>query len=107
MDLSLKTYKIQYQPAAEKDLNNVLEYFSEILDETAYANRICNFIRMQILTLKKMPARFAIIDIEPYKHLEIRLMTVRNYNVFYTIHEDSEVHIVRIFHEKRDWMKLL
>ena len=103
----MKTYKIEYDMPAKNDLRNISKYISETLKAAEHAKRTYESIRTQILTLKKSPERYRIIDIEPYAYRSIRKMPVGNYIVFYIIKEDKEVHILRILHSRRDWVTLL
>ena len=103
----MKIYEVVIDDPAEDDLRNISNYIAQTLNQPIYAKRIYKSIRTQISTLKKCPERCQIIDIEPYRSRKVRLMTVENYNIFYLLHTDKKVHVTRIMHGKRDWMKLL
>jgi addiction module RelE/StbE family toxin len=98
-------YVIKYLPVAEKDLLGITAYISEILK----APKALNFI-------DEIEKKISGLRINPYSHrlyrpskpidTEYRLLTVKNYLVFYVI-IDNIVEIHRVLYNKRDLSKII
>lgn len=101
-------YKVVIEQRAQSDLFEILAYISEILYEPVITKRIYKSIKEQILSLKDMPNRYAVVTEEPYCSLYVRKMPMENYCVFYIVDEEIQVvHVLRILYNRREWQKLL
>ena len=104
----MKTYSIVVEKKAELDLYDTVIYIQRTLHEPEIAASVYTDIKQQIETLAKIPERYAVIDIEPFRSLGIRKFSVGKQLVFYRIDEStSNVHIIRILHSRREWKDLL
>lgn len=101
-------YKIVIEETAENDLVGILSYISDTLHEPGIAKKIYGLIKQEILTLNKMPFRYAVVNEEPYSSIGVRRIPVENYTAFYIVDEDEKtVHIFRILYNRREWQSLL
>ena len=101
-------YTIVIEETAENDLVGMLSYISNTLHEPNTAFKIYNSIKKEILSLEKMPFRFAVVNEEPYRSMGIRRIPVENYTAFYIVDENEKtVHIFRILYNRREWQYLL
>ena len=101
-------YKIIVEETAEKDLLGILSYISETLHDPNVANKLYNSIKTEILSLKELPFRYAVVSEEPYGSMGVRKIPIKNYTVFYIIDDGSKtVHIFRILYNRREWQYLL
>lgn len=101
-------YKIVIEETAEKDLVGILSYISDTLHEPNTALKIYSSIKNEILTLEKLPFRYALVNGEPYRSMGVRRISVENYTAFYVVDEDRKtVHIFRILYNRREWQYLL
>ncbi len=101
-------YKIVIEETAENDLIGTLNYISDTLHEPNIAFKIYSSIKNEILSLNKMPNRYAVVNEEPYRSMGVRRMPVENYTVFYIVDENQNVvHIFRILYNRREWKYLL
>ncbi len=101
-------YKIVIEETAENDLIGILNYISDTLHETNIALRIYGSIKKEILSLNKMPNRYAVVNEEPYRSMGVRRIPVENYTAFYIVDESQNVlHIFRILYNRREWKYLL
>ena len=76
-------YKIVIEETAENDLVGILSYISDTLHEPTIAIKIYGSIKKEILTLNKLPFRFATLNEEPYRSMGVRRIPVENYTAFY------------------------
>ncbi len=101
-------YKIVIEETAENDLIGILNYISDTLHEPNIALRIYGSIKKEILSLNKMPNRYAVVNEEPYRSMGVRRIPVENYTAFYIVDESQNVlHIFRILYNRREWKYLL
>ena len=101
-------YTIVIEETAENDLVGILSYISNTLHEPNTAFKIYNLIKKEVLSLDKMPFRFAVVNEEPYRSMGIRRIPVENYTAFYIVDENEKtVHIFRILYNRREWQYLL
>lgn len=101
-------YKIVIEQTAENDLLDILSYISDTLHEPSIAMKIYGLIKKEILTLDKMPFRYALVNDEPYRSIGVRRIPVENYTAFYIVDENEKtVHIFRILYNRREWRYLL
>ena len=63
-------------------------------------------IRNEIKTLEFSPQKFAIIDDDAIKDLNIRKLIIKNYIVFYRVNENKNiVNIERILYGASNWIE--
>jgi len=86
----------------------IRRYIAQNLKAPIAARRIYTAIKNAILSLKTSPARYPVIQDEPFKSQGFRLMPVENFVVFYVIDEEvSRVDALRVMYGKRDCQNLL
>ena len=92
-------YKIVYLPTARQQLEGAVIYIAIDLNAPDAAMKLADEVDEAVQKLKEMPYRFPIYHtLYAMKH-EIRFFTVKNYNVYYVIDEDTKtVEIWRILH---------
>ena len=62
-----------------------------------------DLLQKSIFSLDEMPGRYRIYETEPWKSRNLRIMSVKNYLVFYIPDESSKtVNIVRVIYGSRD-----
>ncbi|MCI9640001.1 MAG: type II toxin-antitoxin system RelE/ParE family toxin [Emergencia sp.] len=96
-------YKVIYSPQAADDLKAIYSYIAfELLVPDTAKNQV-NRIRKQIRSLDFMPARFPIVDWEPWQSMKMHKIPIDNFIVFYLIDSDYLcVTIIRIVYGGRD-----
>lgn len=102
----LKKYIIRYSIEAKEDMINIKKYIKYDLQEPSIANKLIDRIKEKIENLTHNPERYAIIDDNHLKSLEIRKLIVDNYIVFYRI-KYVNIEIVRILYGRRNWINLI
>lgn len=90
-------YQVIYSSQALDDIRKIYSYISYELQVPDTALAQVNRIRSQIKSLNFMPSRYAIVDWEPWKTMQMHKIPVDNYIIFYIINSDTmTVTIVRI-----------
>ena len=103
-----KVYDVILETTAVLDLYGILDYIKDVLKAPESAESIYWSIKDQVLSLDEMPYRFPLVREEPFASMGVRLMPVESYNAFYIIDEQkSEVHILRILYNRREWQNIL
>ena len=97
------TYRINYAAEAKQDLRDTYSYIAFELLEPDTAAGQTQRIMDQVMTLNKMPMRYALYEEEPWHSLGLRYLPVDNY-VIYSLPDNSTytVDIIRIMHSGRD-----
>lgn len=99
----IDSYCVIYSPEALNDLRDIYSYISFDLNAESAAKGQIDRIRKEIRSLDTMPARYSLVDWEPWKSLKMHKVTVDNFVVFYTIDPDAMiVTIIRIMYGGRD-----
>lgn len=97
------TYSVIYSPEAKDDLREIYSYIAFELEAPDTAEGQVNRIRKEIRSLDFMPARYAIVDWEPWRSMEMHRVPVDNFIVYYAIDDKSRtVTVIRIFYGGRD-----
>lgn len=96
-------YSIIYSPKAKDDLRNIYSYIAFDLQVSDTAKNQVNHIRKEIRSLDFMPARYSIVDWEPWKSMKMHKLPVDNFIVYYTVNSDIfTVIIIRIVYDGMD-----
>ena len=99
-------YKIRYLPIAQKDLQDILLYFLDNLKSPQAAMNFIETFNKSVTRLKKYPYAYKLYHPQDPIESEYRLLTVKNYLVFYIVTENI-VEIHRIIYAKMDLEKLI
>ena len=104
----MKRYKILMTEPATDDLVGIAEYISKELQEPVAARKLVSKIKNAVMSLAKMPTRYATVSDAHLAAQGIRKLPVENYIVFCTVSEQGEdVTVIRILYGKRDWEQIL
>ena len=96
-------YNVGYSVDALDDLREIYSYIANelLVPQTAAAQ--LGLIRKKVRTLDFMPARYALVNWEPWHSMKIHQLPVDNFIVYYLIdYEKRSVTVVRIFYDSRD-----
>lgn len=106
-------YKLEYLPAARKDMLEIVRYISRKLHNPAAAERLAaerlaaELVHTAESLLPFPYAAPAYRPIRPLEH-EYRKIPVRNFLIFYWIDEEKKlVTVARVVYAKRDYGQLL
>ena len=99
-------YKLEYLPLALQDLHEITSYISDILKAPQAAMNLIDSLDNSISRLKQFPYSCKIYQTEESLDTEYRMLSVKNYLVFYVVIGES-VEINRIIYAGMDYEKLL
>ena len=101
-------YNVVVAWRAKSDMSEISAYITDELYNTEAALKLLDEIYDQLISLKQMPKRFALVSDERLALLGIRSIPVRNYLIFYTADDTAKtVNVVRVLYFRRDWANLL
>ena len=101
-------YEVKLSIKAKNDLKGIIIYIKNELNEPDIASKYTRIIKKEIKNLEYLPKKFAIIDDDSIKDLNIRKLNVKNYIAFYRVNEDKKiVNIERILYDASDWINKL
>ncbi len=104
----MEKYEVVFAETAISDLEELVYYISDELQNPAAALRISTAIKTAVHALEEFPKRHSLISDSYLAARGIRLIPIENYLVFYTVEDSARtVSIVRILYGKREWEKLL
>lgn len=88
------TYQVIYSPEALDDIRKIYSYIAYELQASDTALNQVNRIRKEIRSLYFMPMRYAIVDWEPWKSMQMHKVPVDNYVVYYIV--DTKLYTVTV-----------
>lgn len=98
-----ENYKVSYSADALNDLREIYAYIANelLVPETAAAQ--VGRIRKEVRSLYFMPARYALVEWEPWHSMKMHQLPVDNFIVYYLVNdEEMVVTVVRVFYGGRD-----
>ncbi len=98
--------KVIVSREARKDLIAIRMYIRNELLNPAAADRILHELRHAVEGLQSFPRRGKSLDAMISVHTEYRYLLCENYCIFY-LENDEEVVVVRILHQKQDYLRAL
>lgn len=101
-------YKVEYLPAARKDMLEIVRYISGELKNPDAADRLAVELVDAAESVLTFPYATPVYQpIRPLKH-EYRKILAHNYLMFYWVDEEKKlVTVARVVHAKRDYGRLL
>lgn len=104
----IEEYDVKISKIAKHDLNDIIIYIKEKLNEPSIAKKYLHIMKKEIQKLKYYPQKNAVISDHNIKNLNIRKLIIRNYIVFYRINEHKKiVNVERIFYGASNWIQKL
>lgn len=102
------TYRVEVQPLALRDMNDVVTYIASELKSPAAADHLADKLVEGIESLATLPSRCPLHQtLRPLRH-EYRQLRVDNYLVLFTVSEEKEtVTVARVLYARRDLDKQL
>lgn len=102
----MKQYAVKITDRGLADMNAIFEYIAVQLQvpETAYAQY--DRIAAAIESLRSLPERCPLMDVEPERELGMRRLLVDNYSVIYVV-RDETVTVLRVLYSASDLVSRL
>lgn len=99
----MDNYKVNYSVDALGDLREIYSYIAKELLVPGNAAAQVGRIRKEVRSLGIMPARYALVEWEPWHSMKMHQLPVDNFIVYYLVDEEQmEVTVVRVFYGARD-----
>lgn len=99
-------YDVEVQPAALRDMTNIVDYVSDELGNPAAASRLADQFVACIESLRSLPTRGALYAPPRPLMREYRWTRTGNYLVFFTVDEERElVTVARVMYARRDFAR--
>jgi len=97
---------IVYLPSFQQDIDAIIDYITNTLEAPQAASNLLNELEKSINDLKRLPLAHRLYH--PIKPIltEYRVLTVKNYLVFYVVLEKT-IEIHRIIYKKRNLSQLI
>ena len=99
-------YTVRLTEYATEQIRETVAYISRFLLEPVIARAWSDALKKEIYGLDRMPARFPLVEIEPWKTLGFRKMSVKNHMVYYFV-EENTVWVTAVVYGKRDQLNAL
>ena len=104
----IKKYIVKLTPHAINQIKETVAYISKILLVPQTATMWVDRLEKEIKSLDTMPARFPLLDREPWKSIGYHEMNIENFIVYYFIDEDSKtVWVTAVVYARRDQINAL
>jgi plasmid stabilization system protein ParE len=101
-------YSIEISEPAENDLRDIILYISSQLSAPMTVMTMVDTIEEALLGLSEMPQKSPAVRDDRLVSMGYRKLLIKNYVVFFTIDEQSQVvNLERILYARRDWLRIL
>ena len=99
-------FAVEVSLRAKQDIFRIVEYIDRVLQNSKAADEWLEELNRVVSSLERFPKRHKICDEDILHVWGIRCVAVRNYLLFYVVH-DNKVEIVRVLYKKANWINLL
>ena len=100
-------YKLLYLPVARDDISKAVSYIANTLDSPLAAKNFARELEKALLRLQEYPFSCSVYP-TPSLNGHYRFMPVRNYCVFYSVDEASQiVEISRVLYARMDIERMI
>ncbi len=104
----MEKYKILVSETYHKDLKSIIYHILHNLNAPFTASDLLDEIDDKVSGLSTMPYRFGLVDDAYLRNKEFRKCLVKNYIIFYKVHEKSKTILIhRILHAKQKWLDII
>lgn len=103
-----ENYMVSYSQDALDDLKEIYSYIANELLVSKTAVEQVKRIRKQVRSLDFMPARYALVEWEPWHSMGMHPLPVDNFIVYYLVDDEvGAVTVVRVFYGGRDIERII
>lgn len=97
------SYNVDYSVDALGDLREIYSYIANELLVPKTAKALLRRIRKEVRSLDFMPARYTLVEWEPWHSMKMHQFPVDNFIVYYLVDDKVRtVTVARIFYDGRD-----
>ena len=92
----------------KEDTLSAYNYIKNVLNAPMAAKKLKNEVKEKLMYISKNPTHRPLVQDKYLASLGYRLISVKNYLIFYIIDDDdSHIKIIRFIFCKRDWINIL
>jgi toxin ParE1/3/4 len=92
----------------KEDTLSTYNYIKNVLNAPMAAKKLINEVKEKLIHISKNPTHRPLVHDKYLAGLGYRLISVKNYLIFYIIGDDNiHIKIVRFLYGKRDWINIL
>ena len=104
----MEEYEIILTPDALEDLTELRDYIANVLLSPNAAFDYLHSVRKTIASLSQLPARYRLLDEEPWHSRGVRRIIAKNYYVYYSIDQAAKkVYVMNVIYSRRDQLHAL
>ena len=101
-------YRLRFSKLFIKDVDASYNYIKDTLKAPMAANNLIKEILEKLNNIKENPNIRPLVQDEYLASLGYRLISVKNYIIFYTIGNDNKhIKVIRFLYNRRNWMYIL
>lgn len=101
-------YSVKLTPHAIVQIQETIAYISKVLLVPETARAWSDYLQKEIAGLSTMPARFSVVDEEPWRSRGYRKMPVKNFIVYYYADDEAKtVWVTAVVYGRRDQLNVL
>ena len=90
------------------DLAELRSYIAEVLQAPGTALSYLGTLEKEIMSLSELPARYKLMEEEPWRSRGFRRLAVRRFYVYYRIDEaERRVYVTNVIYTRRDQLRAL
>lgn len=101
-----QTYRINYLPLFEQDLNEIVDYITVDLQNPAAAHKLVNKVEKAIIKRLDNPLMYAPYSSSKTRQYQYYRIDVDSYAIFYVVIDDV-MEVRRILYSRRDIAELI
>jgi plasmid stabilization system protein ParE len=102
----MKQYAVKITDRGLADMNAIFDYIAVQLQVPETAYRQYERIASAIESLRSLPERYPLLDVEPEHDLGMRRLLVDHYSVIYAVRDDA-VTVLRVLYSASDFVSRL
>ena len=99
----MEQYAVKITEPARRQLQEIIRYIAEDLQEKRTAIRMLDTLEKELLSFSRLPNQVALTEEEPWHSAGIRKIPVKNYLVYFWVNEErKKVQITAVVYGRRD-----
>ena len=99
----MEQYEVKITEPAQRQLQEIVRYIAEDLQEKRTALRTLDTLEKEILSLSTLPNRVALTEEEPWHSQGIHKFPVKNYLIYFWVDEETKkVQIIGAVYGRKD-----
>ncbi len=99
--MKYQNYRLRFLPIFEDDLNDIVDYIINTLQNVDAANRLIDDVEYAILKRLEMPISFPRYQSKKQRPHDYYRINIRNFSIFYVV-IDNTMEVRRILYNRRD-----